>query len=186
MKLRYLAATAAVVGLGLASPALAANINLNGNGNLNGNLNAALNANLNGNANLNATQNNSTSNSSASASASSNGLDIDTGDITVSVQTLSATNTNSGMSNLVDMTGGNGGTGGTGGAGARILGAGGAGGQGGSGGGAGKYVSGDNNVSGNAFAAYAGILNNAWNTGINANAQAASSIAARGTVTFDN
>ncbi len=46
--------------------------------------------------------------------------------------------------------------------------------------------SGDNSVSGNAFAAYAGILNNAWNTGISSNAQAATNMAARGTVTFGN
>jgi hypothetical protein len=180
MKLRYLAATAAVVGLGLASPALAANINLNGNGNLNGNLNASLNGNLNANVNANLNS------SSATATASSDGVDVRTGDITVSVQTLTASNTNHGMNALVDMRGGKGGDGGTGGAGALLLGQGGTGGQGGSGGDAGTYNSGDNNVSGNAFAAYAGILNNAWNTGINSNAQAASSIAARGTVTFDN
>jgi hypothetical protein len=47
-----------------------------------------------------------------------------------------------------------------------------------------NYSSGSNSVSGNAFAAYAGILNQGWNTGINANAQAATNIAARGTVTF--
>jgi hypothetical protein len=47
-----------------------------------------------------------------------------------------------------------------------------------------NYGSGDNSVSGSAFAAYAGILNQGWNTGINANAQAATNIAARGTVTF--
>lgn len=46
------------------------------------------------------------------------------------------------------------------------------------------YSSGDNSVSGSAFAAYSGILNQGWNTGINANAQAATNIAARGTVTF--
>jgi hypothetical protein len=181
MKLRYLAATAAVVGLGLASPALAINVNLNGNGNLNGNLNASLNGNLN--ANVNATQNNSNASSSASATASSDGVDIDTGDITVSVQTLTASNTNHGMHAVVDMSGGDGGTGGTGGGGLLF---GGTGGQGGTGGAAGNFNSGDNNVSGNAFAAYAGILNNAWNTGINSNAQAASSIAARGTVSFEN
>jgi hypothetical protein len=46
------------------------------------------------------------------------------------------------------------------------------------------YSSGDNSVNGNAFAAYSGILNQGWNTGINANAQAATNIAARGSVTF--
>jgi hypothetical protein len=46
------------------------------------------------------------------------------------------------------------------------------------------YSSGDNSVAGGAFAAYSGILNQGWNTGINANAQAATNIAARGTVTF--
>lgn len=47
-----------------------------------------------------------------------------------------------------------------------------------------NYSSGSNSVNGNAFAAYSGILNQGWNTGINANAQAATNIAARGTVTF--
>ncbi len=46
------------------------------------------------------------------------------------------------------------------------------------------YNSGDNMVNDNAFAAYAGILNQAWNTGINANTQAATNIAAQGTVNF--
>jgi hypothetical protein len=46
------------------------------------------------------------------------------------------------------------------------------------------YNSGSNSVSGSAFAAYAGILNQAWNTGINANTQAATNIAAQGTVNF--
>ncbi len=46
------------------------------------------------------------------------------------------------------------------------------------------YNSGNNSVSGSAFAAYAGILNAAWNTGINSNAQAATNIAASGTVSF--
>ena len=43
---------------------------------------------------------------------------------------------------------------------------------------------GDNSVAGSAFAAYAGILNAAWNTGINSNAQAATNISAQGNVTF--
>ena len=46
------------------------------------------------------------------------------------------------------------------------------------------YNSGNNTVNGSAFAAYAGILNQAWNTGINANTQAATNIAAQGTVNF--
>jgi hypothetical protein len=46
------------------------------------------------------------------------------------------------------------------------------------------YNSGDNSVNDNAFAAYAGILNQAWNTGINANTQAATNIAAQGEVNF--
>jgi hypothetical protein len=46
------------------------------------------------------------------------------------------------------------------------------------------YNSGANSVNDNAFAAYAGILNQAWNTGINANTQAATNIAAQGTVNF--
>ena len=48
----------------------------------------------------------------------------------------------------------------------------------------GDNVSGNNSVDGSAFAAFAGILNQAWNTGVNAQAQAATNIAARGTVTF--
>lgn len=46
------------------------------------------------------------------------------------------------------------------------------------------YNSGNNAVRDSAFAAYAGILNAAWNTGVNANAQAATNIAAQGSVTF--
>lgn len=46
------------------------------------------------------------------------------------------------------------------------------------------YNSGNNVVRGSAFAAFAGILNQAWNTGINANTQAATNIAAQGTVNF--
>jgi hypothetical protein len=46
------------------------------------------------------------------------------------------------------------------------------------------FNSGDNSVNGNAFAAFAGIANQAWNTGINANTQAATNIAAQGTVNF--
>ncbi len=44
--------------------------------------------------------------------------------------------------------------------------------------------SGDNSVAGSAFAAYSGILNAAWNTGISSNAQAGTNTAARGTVSF--
>jgi hypothetical protein len=44
--------------------------------------------------------------------------------------------------------------------------------------------SGDNSVGGNAFAAYSGILNQGWNTGQGSNAQAATNVAARGTVSF--
>lgn len=46
------------------------------------------------------------------------------------------------------------------------------------------YESGNNSVRGNAFAAYAGILNASWNTGINANTQSATNIAASGNVNF--
>ncbi len=46
------------------------------------------------------------------------------------------------------------------------------------------YNSGNNSVNDNAFAAFAGISNNAWNTGLNANTQAATNIAAQGTVNF--
>lgn len=50
----------------------------------------------------------------------------------------------------------------------------------------GGYDSGDNEIHDNAFAAFAGILNLAWNTGFNANNQAATNIAAKGNVTFGN
>ena len=46
------------------------------------------------------------------------------------------------------------------------------------------YASGNNRIDGSAFAAYAGILNQAWNTGINSNAQAATNISAQGTINF--
>jgi hypothetical protein len=46
------------------------------------------------------------------------------------------------------------------------------------------YKSGDNSVNGNSFAAFAGILNQSFNTGIDANTQSATNIAARGTVNF--
>jgi len=46
------------------------------------------------------------------------------------------------------------------------------------------YQSGSNSINGNAFAAYAGIMNVAWNTGVDTNAQAATNIAAQGNVNF--
>ena len=46
------------------------------------------------------------------------------------------------------------------------------------------YNSGNNIVRDNAFAAFAGISNAAWNNGINANTQAATNIAAQGTINF--
>ncbi|MBR0551853.1 hypothetical protein [Stakelama marina] len=46
------------------------------------------------------------------------------------------------------------------------------------------YNSGSQSVNDNAFAAFAGISNAAWNSGINANTQAATNIAARGTINF--
>ena len=80
--------------------------------------------------------------------------------LVVATQTLSATNTNHDMDELVDLDGEDGTETAVG------------------------YNSGNNSVRGNAFAAYAGILNSAWNTGINANTQAATNIAASGTVSF--
>jgi len=47
-----------------------------------------------------------------------------------------------------------------------------------------NYSSGSNNVGGSAYAAYSGILNQGWNTGVNSNAQAATNIAAQGTTSF--
>lgn len=46
------------------------------------------------------------------------------------------------------------------------------------------YHSGSQSVNDNAFAAFAGISNAAWNSGINANTQAATNIAAQGTINF--
>ncbi|MCJ8158049.1 MSCRAMM family adhesin SdrC [Sphingomonas sp. LaA6.9] len=46
------------------------------------------------------------------------------------------------------------------------------------------FVAGSNSVSDNAFAAYAGILNQSWNTGVNANVQSATNVAAQGSITF--
>ncbi|HEX7852222.1 MAG TPA: hypothetical protein VF503_00840 [Sphingobium sp.] len=46
------------------------------------------------------------------------------------------------------------------------------------------YGSGSNSVSGSAFAAYSGILNQAWNTGISSNTQSATNIAAQGQTSF--
>ncbi|UVI39577.1 hypothetical protein [Qipengyuania spongiae] len=75
-------------------------------------------------------------------------------------QTLSAVNTNSEMDELVDLDGEDESDTPVG------------------------YNSGNNVVRDNAFAAFAGINNAAWNTGINANTQAATNIAAQGTVNF--
>jgi len=50
----------------------------------------------------------------------------------------------------------------------------------------GDYETGDNDIGGGAFAAFAGILSQSWNTGTNANTQAATNVAARGTVHFGN
>ena len=80
--------------------------------------------------------------------------------LVVATQTLSANNTNQNLDEVVDLDGEDGTETAVG------------------------YNSGNNSVRGNAFAAYAGILNAAWNTGINANTQAAPNIAASGTVSF--
>ena len=50
--------------------------------------------------------------------------------------------------------------------------------------GEGSYNSGSNSVNDAAFAAFAGILNQSFNTGINNNVQSATNIAAQGTVVF--
>ena len=80
--------------------------------------------------------------------------------LVVATQTLSANNTNQNLDEVVDLDGEDGTETAVG------------------------YNSGNNSVRGSAFAAYAGILNAAWNTGINANTQAATNIAASGTVSF--
>jgi hypothetical protein len=48
------------------------------------------------------------------------------------------------------------------------------------------YDSGGNHVNGGAFTAFAGILNQAWNTGIDANNQAANNLAVQGNTHFNN
>jgi len=78
----------------------------------------------------------------------------------VAYQSLSAYNTNSQMDELIDLDGEDDSETAVG------------------------YNSGNNVVRDNAFAAFAGINNAAWNTGVNANTQAASNIAAQGTVNF--
>jgi hypothetical protein len=78
----------------------------------------------------------------------------------VAIQALTATNTNQNLDEVVDLDGEDDTPSSVG------------------------YNSGNNSVRGNAFAAYAGILNAAWNTGINANTQAATNIAAQGSVSF--
>ena len=80
--------------------------------------------------------------------------------LVVATQTLNANNTNQNLDEVVDLDGEDGTETAVG------------------------YNSGNNSVRGSAFAAYAGILNAAWNTGINANTQAATNIAASGTVSF--
>lgn len=71
-------------------------------------------------------------------------------------QELNATNTNSGMSAVVNIDEDNG------------------------------YTSGGNSVNNAAFAAFAGILNQSWNTGINANTQSANNLAVQGNTHFNN
>jgi hypothetical protein len=78
----------------------------------------------------------------------------------VAYQTLEATNTNQYLDEVVDLDGEDGSETPVG------------------------YNSGSNSVNDNAFAAFAGIANQAWNSGINANTQAATNIAAQGTVNF--
>ncbi|MFN3388983.1 MAG: hypothetical protein ACK40O_08620 [Allosphingosinicella sp.] len=97
---------------------------------------------------------------SGGSQAASHGGEIQNGSNIVAEQTLIAINANSQLDEVVDLDGED--------ASETAVG----------------YNSGNNNVSGNAFAAYAGILNQAWNTGINSNAQAATNIAAQGTVNF--
>lgn len=81
-------------------------------------------------------------------------------DLVVATQTLTAYNTNSQMDELIDLDGEDGTPAPVG------------------------YNSGDNYVRGNAFAAFAGILNQSWNTGVNNNNQAATNIAAQGSINF--
>ncbi len=81
-------------------------------------------------------------------------------DLVIATQTLTAYNTNSQMDELIDLDGEDGTPAPVG------------------------YNSGDNYVRGSAFAAFAGILNQSWNTGVNNNNQAATNIAAQGSINF--
>lgn len=103
---------------------------------------------------------NNANNSSNDQDNDNNGDNRDNGSSIVAFQLLNAVNTNSEMDELVDLDGEDGSETPVG------------------------YNSGAAYVRGNAFAAYAGILNNSFNTGINANTQSATNIAAQGTVNF--
>lgn len=178
-----LATTAAVLAIGLVSPAMAQQDNTNnqiddggGNTQNNNSIQDALNGSLNEWNNFNndngadshsveiTTDITKTYTSTYEDSSQDNDLNGSFNDNSsaeiVAVQNLWAVNTNSEMDELVDLDGEDETDTAVG------------------------YNSGDNAVSGSAFAAYAGILNTAWNTGINANVQAATNIAAQGSVTF--
>lgn len=87
-----------------------------------------------------------------------NGNNRDNNNTTVvAVQDLTAVNANLGMEEVVDMD--------TAQEGHRLR-------------------TGDNSANNNAYAAFAGVMSQSWNTGLNANVQAATNIAARGSVNF--
>ena len=184
MKLRHiLAGTAAALALGLVSPALAEQTNENnqiddGGGNtqnedsvqnsLNGSLNNWSNFGNDNAADSESFSFTKTVTTTYSPSETDSSQDNDgngafsnnTLSSVAANQTLKAVNTNSYLDEVVDLDGEDDSETAVG------------------------YNSGNNAVSGNSFAAFAGILNVAWNTGINANAQAATNIAATGSVTF--
>lgn len=167
MNLRhFLAGTAAVMAFGMASPALAqpASVDEDGNGSADNNTVIddtandfldLLSNNLNGN-----NRDNENNGASQGSNSASRGGSIASGNFITATQTLAAINVNQQLDEVVDLDGEDDTDTAVG------------------------YNSGNNRVSDNAFAAFAGILNQAFNTGINANTQAATNIAAQGTVNF--
>ena len=178
---KVLATTAAVLAIGLVSPAMAQQNNTNnqiddggGNTQNTNSIQNMLNGSLNGWNNFNndnapdshsvdittdVTKTYSPTYTDTSEDNDYNGsYNGNTATTIVALQSLKAVNANYDLTAVVDLNG--------------------------DWGGGASFNSGNNAVRDNAFAAYAGILNAAWNTGINTNAQAATNIGAQGTVTF--
>jgi hypothetical protein len=154
--MKLISASALVLGLGLSNAALANDQNQNNDANNNGGGLGSTTVVLNDVIDS-YYQDNAADTATVDLSSSS---EANGNTAIVATQTLRAENSNSRMDELVDLDGDDESSTAVG------------------------YNSGNNSVSGSAFAAYAGILNQAWNTGINANTQAATNVAAQGTVNF--